>query len=327
MNKNIAILFGGDSSEYIISERSAKQIYEVLKSEPYNLFLLRIKGNNWVYTNEDGKEYSVDLNDFSVKTSPKKKIKFDFAFIIIHGTPGEDGKLQSYLDMQKIPYNTPGVFVSSLTFNKYASKLFLRNFDILTPESVLYRAGEDINENEIAEKAGLPCFIKPNNGGSSFGTTKVLKPEDIRPAIHESLKEDKEVIIESFVKGTELSCGLLKTRKKDYILPVCEIVPKNEFFDFEAKYTAGMADEIVPARVDKEIQLKCQEISAEIYDLVGCKGLVRMDFILKGNQLFFLELNTVPGMSKESIVPKMIRAAGYTETEIIKSMIDEGIYG
>lgn len=325
MKKNVAILFGGDSSEYVISERSAVQIYDVLKSTPYNIFRILVKGNKWLYQAEDGNEYPVDLNDFSLTLSGRKRITFDYAFIIIHGTPGEDGKLQAYLDLQKIPYNTPGVFSSALTFNKYACKLFLKNFDILTPESVLHLKGKSIDEEKIKNHVGLPCFVKPNNGGSSFGTTKVMKQEEIKPAILEALKQDSEVIIESFVKGIELSCGVLKTKEKDFIFPVCEIVPKKEFFDFEAKYTAGMADEIVPARVDKDIQQKCQNISSEIYDAIDCRGLVRMDFILKGDELFFLELNTVPGMSKESIVPKMIRADGYTEEEIIRKIIDEGL--
>lgn len=320
MNKNIAVLYGGNSSEYIISERSAKQIISELKSTNFNIFPIRIKGNSWDYTPEEGDPTSVNFNDFSIRIN-RKKIKFDFAFIIIHGTPGEDGKLQSYLDMQKIPYNTPGVFVNALTFNKYACKVYLKNFGITTPEAVLYRKGDRIEEETIVQKSGLPCFIKPNNGGSSFGTTKVRSREEIVPAIVESLKEDEEVIIESFVKGTELSCGLLKTKQKDYILPVCEIVSKNEFFDFEAKYTAGMADEIVPARVDIEIQKRCQKISSEIYDMLGCKGLVRVDYILKGNMLYFLEVNTVPGMSKESIVPKMIRANNNTEAEILEAII------
>ncbi len=324
--KNVAILYGGYSSEFVISERSANQICDVLKASPYNIYRILVKENKWTWYNEAAKkECPINLTDFTIKPDGKNKIYFDFAFIIIHGTPGEDGKLQGYLDMQNIPYNTPGVFVSSLTFNKYACKLLLKNFDILTPESVLYIEGEKINEEEILKKVGLPCFIKPNNGGSSFGTTKVLKQEDIEPAIQESLKEDSEVIIESFVKGIELSCGLLKTSKKDYIFPVTEIVPKNEFFDFEAKYTAGMADEIVPARVPLHIQEKCQQLSSRIYDLISCKGLVRIDFILRGNQIYFLEVNTIPGMSKESIVPKMIRGDGYTEEEILRAIIDDGI--
>ncbi|MFW5644782.1 MAG: D-alanine--D-alanine ligase [Bacteroidota bacterium] len=325
--KNIAILYGGDSSEYIISERSSKQIAEELTSYSYRLFMIKVQSNTWRCNDDKGKDYPVDLNDFSISPDGSDKIHFDFAFIIIHGTPGEDGKIQGYLDMQNVPYNTPGVFVNALTFNKYACKLFLKNFDILTPAAVLYRKNQIIEDEIIAKSTGLPCFVKPNNGGSSFGTTKVMKKEQLRPAIEEALKEDKEVIIESFVKGIELSCGLLKTKKQDYIFPVTEIVSKNVFFDFEAKYTAGMADEIVPARVPEKIQKNCQELSSFIYDATACEGLVRIDYILKGNQLYFLELNTVPGMSRESIVPKMIRAAGFTEGEILKKIIENGLAG
>ncbi|MFW5821012.1 MAG: D-alanine--D-alanine ligase [Bacteroidota bacterium] len=323
--KNIAILYGGNSSEFVISERSSRQILQELSSLPYNFYPIRVQNNEWIFTTNGNREYKVDLNDFSLILEEEKKVIFDFAFIIIHGTPGEDGKLQAYLDIQKIPYNTPGLFANALTFNKYACKLYLKYFDIATPEAVLYREGQEIDEDEILKKTGLPCFIKPNNGGSSFGTTKVLDKKQIKPAIREALKEDKEVIIESFVKGIELSCGLLKTKDEEYIFPVTEIVSKNEFFDFEAKYTEGMADEIVPARVPETIQRRCQEISSSIYDLTACKGLVRVDYILKGNQLFFLELNTVPGMSRESIVPKMIRAAGMTEKEVLRLIIDEGL--
>lgn len=323
--KNIAILFGGDSSEDIISEKSAEQVFQILKSSSYQIYRIRVKKNHWSLITEEGNAFPVDLNDFSVSLHDNSKIFFDFAFIIIHGTPGEDGKLQALLDLYNVPYNTPGVLVSSLTFNKYACKTYLRNFNILTPEAVLYAASSDIEEELILKKTGLPCFVKPNNGGSSFGTTKVTRQEELKPAIEEALKEDKEAIIESFVKGTELSCGILKTHSRDYILPVTEIVPKKEFFDFEAKYTEGMAEEIVPARVEKEIQEKCQSISSDIYDHLGCKGLVRMDFILRGNQIYFLEVNTVPGMSKESIVPKMIRADGYTEKEILEAIIENGL--
>lgn len=325
VKKNIAILFGGDSAEYVISEKSAGQVYNILQASAYQIFMIRVKENHWALITEDGQEYPVDLNDFSVSRNDKTKIFFDFAFIIIHGTPGEDGKLQAFLDMHKVPYNTPGVFVSALTFNKYACKLYLRNFHVLTPEAVLHTSGQDIFVEAIIRKTGLPCFVKPNNGGSSFGTTKVLKQEDLKDAVQEAMIHDKEVIIESFVKGTELSCGVLKTKSREYIFPVTEIVPKNDFFDYEAKYIAGMADEIVPARIEQELQEKCQSISSEIYDHLGCKGLVRMDFILRGNQIFFLEVNIVPGMSQESIVPKMIRANGYSEREILEAIIGEGL--
>lgn len=325
MKKNIAILYGGNSSESVISEKSANEIYFNLKDLPYSIYKIKVNANNWVYYDEQMNEYKLNLNDFSFLDENKERVYIDFAFISIHGDPGENGKLQAYLDMQGIPYNTPDVFSSALTFNKYACKLFLKNFDVLTPESILYKKGDPINENSITDCAGLPCFIKPNSGGSSFGTTKITNKEEIAPALAEALKEDSEVIIESYVKGTELSCGLLKTPEKEIIFPLTEIVPKNDFFDYEAKYTPGMADEIVPARVTEDITKKCMEISSLIYDRLNCRGLVRIDYIMKGNQIYFLEVNTVPGMSRESIVPKMIRAAGFKVSEILEYIIAQGL--
>ena len=320
MKKNIAIIAGGNSSEFVISVKSAGQINQLIDKKRYNVHLVMIKGDSWSAQLEDGTECTVDMDDFSISNAGGK-IRFDYAFIIIHGTPGEDGKLQAYLDMKGISYNTGGVLSSALSFNKYACKLFLRSFGILTAESVLLKKGRSIDEDEVISTTGLPCFVKPNNAGSSFGISRVNKQEELAQAIEAAYREDNEVIIESFIKGTELSCGLMKTGGKDYIFPVTEIVSHKEFFDYEAKYTVGMADEITPARVAEELQKKVQELSSQIYDYLDCRGLVRVDFIARGNQIYFLELNSVPGMSKESIVPKQIRAAGYSEEEIIENII------
>ena len=318
---NIAVLLGGDSSEYQVSEKSGSEIHKHLKLAGHSAFKIRVKNNTWTCLFEDGREQDVSLKDFSVSPSKAKKIAFDFAFIIIHGTPGEDGKLQALLDIHGIPYNTSGVLSSALSFNKFACKTYLKSFDILTPESFLYRKGKTIDLQTIINQTGLPVFVKPNNGGSSFATTKVSKEEDLTAAIEEALKFDEEVIIESYVKGIELSCGLLKTKEEEIVFPVTEIVAKNEFFDYESKYTEGMT----PARIDKDIQQKCQKIASDIYDHLNCKGIVRADFILRGNQLYFLELNSVPGMSKESIVPKQIRAMNYQENEILEKIIRDCI--
>lgn len=321
IKKNIAVLFGGDSSEYAVSERSAGEVFSAVDTDVFNPFLIRVRKNQW-FCLKDEKEIPVNLNDFSIDQG---KTRFDFAFIIIHGTPGEDGKLQAYLDMMRVPYNTPGVLVSALSFNKMACKLYLKNFDVLTPEAVVYRRGNAMDPESLLLKTGLPCFVKPNNGGSSFGTSKVTRTEDLEKAINDALREDEEVIIESFVKGTELTCGVLKTSREEIILPVTEIVSKNDFFDYEAKYTVGMADEIVPARVEKELQEKVQKLSGEIYDHLQCKGLVRIDFIARGNQVYFLEINTVPGMSPESIVPKELRAVGIKLNEVVTMIIEDGL--
>jgi D-alanine-D-alanine ligase len=324
MKKNIAIIGGGDSPEYDISVKSATQILDVINKEKYNAFPVTLSGMNWKVILPDGKSVPVDVRDFSISYR-KKKLWFDYAFIIIHGTPGENGKLQSYFDLQKIPYNTCGVLSSALTFNKYACKIFLKNFGILTAESILLKKHEKFPENKIIETVGLPCFVKPNNGGSSFGTSKVNKTEDLGKAIEYAFTIDNEVLIESFVKGIELSCGLLKTRNEELIFPVTEIVSRNEFFDYEAKYTDGKAEEITPATVSEETQKKCKQLSSEIYNYLSCRGIVRVDFILKGNQLYFLELNSVPGMTRESIVPKQIRAMGFKVEEIIEKVIEDTI--
>jgi D-alanine-D-alanine ligase len=324
MKKNIAIIGGGDSPEYEISVKSAIQIMDVMNKDKYNSFPVTLKGLDWKANNPDGTTSPVDIRDFSIMHN-NEKIKFDYAYIIIHGTPGENGILQSYLDMQKIPYNTGGVLSSALTFNKYACKVYLKNFGILTPESIMLKKREEYSETHVIEKVGLPCFVKPNNGGSSFGTSKINKIEELGKAIEDAFAIDKEVIIESYVKGTELSCGLLKTEKEEFIFPVTEIVSRNEFFDYEAKYTEGKAEEITPASVSEEIYKRCKQLSSEIYYYLNCRGIVRVDFILRGNQLYFLELNSVPGMTRESIVPKQIRAMGLKVEDIIEKLIEDTI--
>jgi D-alanine-D-alanine ligase len=322
MPRNIAIVGGGDSSEYVISVKSAAQILDLINKEKYTPFPVTVRGTDWTAKMPDGTNLPVDLRDFSINPNGEK-IRFEYAFIIIHGTPGENGKLQAYLDIQKIPYSTSPMLSSALTFNKYICKTYLRNFGITTAEAVLISKGDEYQEGEIIDMVGLPCFVKPNNGGSSFGTSRVNKTDELRTALNEAFKEDDEVIIESYVKGTELSCGLLKTRKEEIIFPVTEIVSGNEFFDYEAKYTEGKAEEITPARVSEDIYKRCRQLSSEIYDYLYCKGIVRVDFIVRGNQLFFLELNSIPGMSKESIVPKQIRAMGLKVEDIIDKIIED----
>lgn len=324
MSKNIAILQGGDSSEYIISERSAEEIYHHLKNLGLSPFRIRVRNGKWSYIPERGTQKQLNLNDFSLELDGGQKIFFDFAFIIIHGTLGEDGKIQSILEMHKIPYNTSGILSSALSFNKFACKQYLKS-NILTPEAYLYKKGDEINVEKILDKTGLPCFIKPNTGGSSFGISKVSDRQNMESGILEALKEDREVIIESFVKGIEISCGILKTRTEEIIFPITEIVTKNEFFDFEAKYTTGVTEEITPARIPEETKNQVQSIASDIYDNLNCKGIVRIDFILKGNQVYFLELNSVPGMSRESILPQQIRALNLKVEDVLLKIINDGI--
>lgn len=322
MQKNIAIVGGGDSSEYQISVKSAQQILDYINREKYNPIPVTVRGTTWLASLPGKEDIPVDLRDFSIQIEGSK-IRFEYAFIIIHGTPGENGKLQAYLDMQKIPYSSSNVLSSALSFNKFVCKNYLKNFGITTAEAVLVRESSAFTLEEITDKVGLPCFVKPNNGGSSFGTSRVNKAEDLEKALLEAFREDSEVIVESFVKGTEISCGLIKTKKEELIFPLTEIVSSNEFFDFEAKYTEGMAEEITPARVQEDISKRCRQIASEIYDHLNCRGIVRIDFIVRGNQIFFLELNSIPGMSRESIVPKQIRAMGLTVESVLEKVIED----
>ncbi len=316
---NIAVLAGGDSSEYGISVKSGKEIVKWLEKTGYNPFLVIVQASSWTVMNGD-KEHDVDMNTFSFSEG-KKKTRFDYAWNVIHGTPGEDGKVQGYLDMMNVPYSCSGLLSSALTFDKFISKTYLKQFGILTAESKLLKRNEEYNIEEIIETVGLPCFVKPNRGGSSFGTTKVSQSEKLEAAIEAALTEDSEVLIESFIKGSELTCGLLKTGGEELIFPLTEIISETEFFDYEAKYK-GLSEEITPARIDPELAKKCQGLASNIYDHSQSKGIVRIDFIIKGNQLYFLELNSIPGMTKESIIPQQIRAMGLKVETVLQKVIE-----
>jgi D-alanine-D-alanine ligase len=321
MKKNIAIVAGGDSSEYEISIESADQLMGILDKSKYKGYIVSIRNNLWEVQHPSMGNHTIDRNDFSFEYEGVKVI-FDCALIAIHGTPGEDGKLQSYFDLLKIPYTTSGVLTSALTFNKYTCKAFLNNFGINTAKAILVRKGSDVKPDYIAKELGLPCFVKPNNGGSSFGVTKVASADKIMDALDSAFKEDDEIIIEEFLSGMEVTCGLLKTREKEFILPLTEIVSKTEFFDYDAKYK-GMADEITPARISKDIEKLVKDTSSFIYDVLNCKGIVRIDYIFSKGKLYFLEVNTVPGMSKNSIVPQQARAAGLDLGELFSLVIED----
>jgi len=319
----IAILSGGDSSEHLISVKSADQVKNWLEKAGHTCYTVVITGADWSI--KDGnRQMQLDKNRFGFR-GERGFIAFDFAWNMIHGTPGEDGKLQGYLDMMGIPYNTSNHLSAALTFNKYTCKTFLKQHQVLTPEARLVKKGVVANLEEIAENVGIPCFVKPNNGGSSFGIAKVVKFENLKTAIEEALKEDDEVIIERYIKGTEVTCGLMKTREGFTVFPITEIVTNNEFFDYEAKYTRGKADEITPARIDEEMTKKCQQSASMIYDLTSSSGIIRVDFIIKGNQLYFLELNSIPGMTRESIVPQQVECLGIPMEVILQRVIDNAV--
>jgi len=323
MKKNIAILAGGDSSEWVISLKSAEQVKNVLDDQLYNKFMIVIRGTEWILKDDLG-DIKINKDDFSVIKNGAK-INFDCAFIIIHGTPGENGLLQSYFELLRIPYTTCDVLVSALTFNKLACKAFVKEFGVLTAKAIILRKGDEVNISKIINYLGLPCFVKPNNGGSSFGASKVKLTEELLPAIENALKEDNEVIIEEFIKATELTCGVFKTRKNQYVFPITEVVSKNEFFDYEAKYTPGKSEEITPARISTEMEQRCKALSSSIYDILKCNGIVRIDYLLRENDLYFMEINTVPGMSQQSIIPQQVRVLGLELHEIFNELIDDSI--
>jgi len=320
---NIAIFTGGDSSEYVISMKSAEQVKRWLEKAGHTCFTVVITGADWII-HQGKRKIPLDKNNVGFISS-KGPVSFDFAWIAIHGTPGENGKLQGYFDMMGIPYSSSNHLSSALTFNKYTCKTFLKQHQVLTPEARMVRKGLDMNLEAIAESVGFPCFVKPNSGGSSFGIAKVVRFEQLQPAIDEALKEDNEAIIERYIKGTELTCGVMKTRQGFTVLPVTEIVPKNEFFDYEAKYTEGKAEEFTPARIDEELARKCQELAATIYDLTDSSGVIRVDFIMKGNQLYFLELNSIPGMTGKSIIPVQVSYIGMQMEDILQMIIDDRV--
>jgi D-alanine-D-alanine ligase len=318
--KTIAIVAGGDSSEFEISVKSAEEVFKTL-SFRYIAYIIVIRGTNWYWEDKKGRYHNIDKNDFSLLYDDQK-IKFDGVFIAIHGTPGENGLLQGYFDMMDIPYTSCGAFSSALTFNKQACKLFLKEYGITMAQAVLIRKGNKIDPADLSRQIGLPCFVKPNDSGSSFGVTKVKHENELLSAIETAFKESDAVLVESFIDGREVACGVLKTKSRTVVLPLIEIISKNEYFDYEAKYTQGKSDEIAPADMPLPLTSKIQEISNYVYDILGCKGIVRVDFIVTGETPYFIEINTVPGMTKESLVPKEAAAAGISLEDLYSMAIE-----
>ncbi|HNR42141.1 MAG TPA: D-alanine--D-alanine ligase [Bacteroidales bacterium] len=319
--RTIAIVAGGDSPEYEISVKSAGEVYKVL-SAVYSAYIIMIRGFDWYWEDSRGRCHIVDKNDFALRLDDRK-IRFDAVFIAIHGSPGENGLLQGYFDMMRIPYTSCSAFCSALTFNKQACKLYLKEYGIPMAKSVLIRRSDKINPDEIITSVGLPCFVKPNDSGSSFGVTKVKTGDELLPAIMKAFEESNEVMAETLMKGREVACGVVKTSKRILVLPVTEIISKNEFFDFEAKYTPGKSVEITPADLTQALTDKIRELSSRIYDLLGCRGIVRVDFIVAGDDPLFLEINSVPGMTRESLVPKQAEAAGISLSDIYSMVIED----
>lgn len=321
MKKKIAIIAGGNSSEVIVSLKSAQGIYSFIDKKTYEVYIVTLIEKKWSVKLEDETEVDIDKNDFSFIVNGEK-ILFDFAYITIHGTPGENGILQGYFDLIGLPYSCCGVLAAAITFNKFTCNQYLKGFGIPVAPSILLRKNEHIQNTVVVEKIGLPCFIKSNVGGSSFGVTKVKEEKQIQPAIENAFAEGNEVIIEGFLQGTEVTCGMYKTHEKTQVFPITEVVSANEFFDFDAKYN-GQVTEITPARIPQEVTNHIQQLTNQLYDILGCKGIIRADFIInKQNVPYLLEVNTTPGMTPTSFIPQQVKAAGMAISSVMEDIIE-----
>ena len=323
MKKNIAIIMGGYSSEYEISLQSGQVVYETINPEKYNAYRIHIFRNKWVYVDAKNTEFPVDKNDFSV-TVNGKKITFDCVFNAIHGTPGEDGFMQGYFKLLNIPQTSCGMYQAALTFNKRDCLSVLKPYGIKTAVSYYVNQGDQVDADKIVAKVGLPCFVKANKAGSSFGITKVYKKEAIYNALDIAFKEDDEVIIESFLDGTEVSVGVITYKGKVKVLPITEIVSNNDFFDYKAKYL-GESQEITPARLSKIQEEKVNKVAQQVYEILRMKGFSRSEFIFKDGEPHLLEVNTVPGFTRASILPQQAAAAGISLSELFENAIEEAL--
>lgn len=349
MKRKVAIVAGGDSSEYEVSLRSAAGLYSFFNKEQYDVHIVCLHGLDWkvavdyygegpvtFYTDPSNRITWVDISrqDFSYTINGDKQL-FDFAYITIHGTPGENGLLQGYFDMIKMPYSCCGVLAAAITFNKYVCNHYLESFGINIAPSILLREGESISDADVIQKVGLPCFIKSNVGGSSYGCTKCKVPSDIQPAIEAAFNEGNEVIIEAFMQGTEITSGVYRTRFKQVAFPITEVVTHNEFFDYAAKYK-GQVEEITPARIPDSVRDHVQALTLRIHQLLGCRGIIRTDYILEptnapdnlnlhivgGYKVMLLEVNTTPGMTATSFIPQQVRAAGLNIADVLADIVE-----
>ncbi|WP_282115913.1 D-alanine--D-alanine ligase [Cellulophaga baltica] len=323
MKKNIAIIMGGYSSEYQISLKSGSVVYKYTDKEKFNLFSIHIFKEKWVYVNENNKEFPVNKHDFSIEIN-HQKITFDCVFNAIHGSPGEDGLMQSYFELLNIPQTSCDAYQSALTFNKRDLLSVLKPYGIKSAPSYYLNLGDLIDEEAIVTKVGLPCFVKANKAGSSFGIMKVYKIEELQAAIANAYKEDDEIIIEGFLDGTEVSVGVLKYHGETKVFPITEIVSENDFFDYEAKY-AGKSQEITPARITEKQMQTVSDIAKKAYDVLKMKGFSRSEFIFIGDEPFMLEMNTTPGLTEESILPQQAKVAGISLPELFENAITEAL--
>jgi D-alanine-D-alanine ligase len=323
LKRNIAIVCGGDSSEHDVSLRSAQGIYSWFDKERYNVYIVDVKGQDWHVELPGGVTAKIDRNDFSFVEDGKAKL-FDYAYITIHGTPGENGILQGYFDLIDLPYSTSGVLVEAMTFDKFVLNQYLRGYGVAVADSMLIRRGFEhlVSEDEIEQRIGMPCFVKPATDGSSFGVSKVKNKDQLAPALRKAMLESDEIMVEQYLEGTEITIGCYKTSEKEVLLPITEVVTKNEFFDYDAKYN-GQVEEITPARISEDWARRVREITSHIYDILHCNGIIRIDYIIsKEGKIRMLEVNTTPGMTPTSFIPQQVKAAGMTMTEVLTDIVE-----
>ena len=331
MKKNIAIVAGGYSSEFDVSLRSAENLHAFIDKEKYNAYMVVLKKDAWnVVIGKVGEmgevgesgTFLINKSDFSFRQG-NNTVNFDFVYITIHGTPGEDGLLQGYFDMIGMPYSTCGVLTSALTFNKYMCNQFLKSQGIRVSDSILIRKGQSVCSEQIADQLGFPVFVKPNNNGSSFGISKVKETAQIPRAVEKAFREGSEVIIERYIPGREFTCGCYQSQNKIIVFPVTEVIPNNDFFDYDAKYN-GEVREITPARISDELTGKIQQETEKIYKLIGAYGIIRIDYIVPPDEMpVLLEINTTPGMTATSFIPQQVQAAGMNMKDIMTEIIEK----
>ena len=319
MKKNIAIIMGGFSSEAAISIKSGSVVYKHLNSEKYQPYKIHILKDKWVHVDDDHNEFQINKNDFSINMNANH-ITFDCVFNAIHGNPGENGAILAYFEMLGIPHTSAPFYQMALTFNKRDTLSVLKTYGIAIAKSVYLNKGEEINTTSILDKVGLPCFVKPNNAGSSYGISKVYAASELIPAIQKAYLEDSEILIESFLSGTEVSVGVIQYQGELKVLPITEIVSENDFFDYEAKYE-GKSQEITPARITDEEALRVREVAKRIYAILNMSGFSRAEYILVDGIPHFLEINTVPGLTEESILPQMAAAANMSLFQLFDNAV------
>ena len=321
--RTIAIVCGGDSSEHDVSLRSAQGLYSFFDKEKYNVYVVEIKRTEWHVNLPDGTTARIDRNDFSFRENGEIKL-FDYAYITIHGTPGENGILQGYFDLVDIPYSTSGVLVEAMTFDKFVINQYLRSYGVSVAESLLIRRGCEhlVSDEEIMSRVGMPCFVKPANDGSSFGVSKVKNIDQLAPALRKAMMESDEVMVEQYLDGIEITVGCYKTKDKSVVFPATEVVTANEFFDYDAKYN-GQVEEITPARISPELAERVGKVTSHIYDILHCNGIIRIDYIVsKEGKISMLEVNTTPGMTPTSFIPQQVKAAGLQMSDVLADIVE-----